>query len=58
MSAPCPREGCEGAQGFLVLVEYAAQKTLLSSRVQLAEKSFPFVAGDHLQSWAVVKGRK
>lgn len=45
-------------RGSLVLVEYAAQKTLLSSRVQLAEKSFPFGAGDHLQSWAVVKGGK
>lgn len=47
---------CMGFLVSVVPVEHAAQKTLLSSRAWLAERSFPFGAGDHLQCLAVVKG--
>lgn len=45
-----------GSSVPVVPVEHAAQKTPLSSRVWLAERSFPFGARDRLQSLAVVKG--
>lgn len=58
VSGPCPGKGCGYVWGSSVPVVPAAQKTQLSSRVWLAERSFPFGAGDCLQSLAVVKGGK
>lgn len=45
-------------RGFMVPVVHTAQKVSLSSRIWLAERSFPVGAGDRLQSLGVVKGGK
>lgn len=44
-----------GSSVPVVTVERAVQKTLLSSRVWLAARSFPFGAGNYLQSLTVMK---
>lgn len=53
--SPLPGVAVGLCRDFSILAERAAQKTPLNSRVWLAEGSFPFGAGDHLQSLSVVR---